>query len=137
MGFFTELDATDKAVGGVGIFGAAAWLLQQMMTSWRKDSSVRAGASATEAQFKALQDSIEAARKEMAVLRAEFAVMDRKIHVQQRTITKMEVLIIKLVALLEDNGVSVPATLQAEIDAITKDVRNPDVRTRASDKDEE
>lgn len=137
MGFFTELDAADKAVGGVGILGAAGYLLQKWMTSWRHDYSARANSDAVSAQFKALQESIETFRKEVTELRAGYAIMDRKIHSQQRTITRMEVLIIKLMALLEENNISVPATLQMEIDALTKDMREPDVRTRASDRMEE
>lgn len=131
----SEWDISEKVLGGAGVTGMALIALQKAITFFRGEQAVQNNASATAAQFKALQESITATNKELAEVRASFHIMDRKVHIQQRVITKLEMVVLRMLALIEDNSISIPAPLQADIDILTKDLRGADQRTRASDKD--
>jgi hypothetical protein len=113
-----EWDISEKALGGAAGLGAAVFMLQKMITFWRREDNVQAGAAATTEQFKTLHDSIKANREELIELRASFNIMDKKIHVQQRTITRMEMLLRQFSGLVQHNGIVVPPHMQTELEAL-------------------
>jgi phosphoenolpyruvate-protein kinase (PTS system EI component) len=133
---FNEWDISEKVLGGAGVVGMALVALQKAISFFRAEQSNQSSSAATTAQFKALQEAITATNKELSEVRAAFYIMDRKVHVQHRTITTLEMLVIRMMSLIKDNGVSVPAALQADLDEMTKALRNPEIRTRATDTQE-
>ena len=130
-----DWDISEQVFGAGSAGVMVVVVLQKAITFFRGEQVVQNNAAATSAQFKALQDSITATNKELAEVRASFHIMDRKVHVQQRVITKLEMVVLRMLALIEDNSISIPAPLQEDIDLLTKDLRGADQRTRASDKD--
>lgn len=111
-----QWDISEKALGGAGILGAGVFLLQKMITFWRKEDTLQASTAAATEQFKNLHDSIKANREELIELRASFNIMDKKIHVQQRTITRMEMLLRLFSGLVQEKGIDVPVHMQTELE---------------------
>jgi hypothetical protein len=112
----SEWDISEKALGGAGALGAAVFMLQKMITFWRREDTAQASTAAATEQFKSLQDSIKANREELIELRASFNIMDKKIHVQQRTITRMEMLLRLFSGLVQEKGIDVPTHMKAELE---------------------
>jgi hypothetical protein len=113
-----ELDGLGKAFGGGGAAALIVWGLSKMITTWKNDAASQAGANATTAQFKALQEQIEACQRDAIEFRAQFTIMDKKIHVQQRTITRMEMLLRQFSGLVQEKGIDVPDFMSAELGAL-------------------
>jgi hypothetical protein len=113
-----QWDISEKALGGAGALGAAVFMLQKMITFWRREDTQQAGTLAATQQFKNLQESIKANRDELLELRASFNIMDKKIHVQQRTITRMEMLLRQFSGLVQEKGIDVPPHMQTELEAL-------------------
>ena len=113
-----EMDGLGKAFLGGGGAGLIVWGLSKMLTSWKQDAATQAGSNATVAQFKALQEQIEACQRDAIEFRAQFNIMDKKIHVQQRTITRMEMLLRQFSSLVQTKGIDVPELMSAELSAL-------------------
>lgn len=137
----SEWDISEKVLGGTCLTAIAAFVVQKMMTSWRSDSSNRAGAAATEAQFVSLRNQIKAQDERIAVqdskismLLVEMQRQDVVIHKQQTKVTRMEVLLRQFVGLMQEHSITVPGYMQTELDELVKVDRDPNAKTRESDK---
>jgi hypothetical protein len=125
------LDTTDKIVGGTTLVGIAFYSLRKMMTFWKTENTAQANTQAFEAQFKSLQEAIEASKKEAVEFRAQFALFDRKLHQQQRTITRMEMLLRQFSGLVSQHGIQVPVFMREELEAL---IETDIERSRKDDK---
>jgi hypothetical protein len=108
---------TAIAALGAGL-GAIVYGYQKYSVSIKKDSTTVASEEAQTQQYKLLTDAITSNKNELVELRAAFQIMDRKLHVQQRTITRMEMLLRQFSGLVSQHGISVPAYMQAELEAL-------------------
>ena len=128
------LDTTDKIIGGTTLLGVALYSARKMLTFWKTEGTTQANTQAFEAQFKSLQDAIEAGKKDAIELRAHLAIVEAKLHRQQRTITRMEMLLRQFSGLVSQHGISVPPHMQVELeeliesDADRQRVATPDAR---------
>lgn len=113
-----ELAIWQQALGGSLGAGALIVAVMKAITFFRKEQESQAGIGATTAQFKALQEQITQAQVDIAALRTLVGEMDKTIHKQQRTITRMEMLLRQFSSLVQEKGITVPAHMQAELDAL-------------------
>lgn len=96
------------------------YVARKWFVTWMFDKTHLQSTKTITAQFATLQASIEANRQEITVLRTEQQRMDKVVHSQQRTITRMEMLLRQFSGLMQDNGITVPVHLQAELTDLLK-----------------
>lgn len=111
---------TETVTGGTLGLTFLVFVARKFFVQWVGEKPQIAGSEAVTAQYKGLQESIEANRSEIAALRVEMQRMDRLVHVQQRTITRMEMLIRQFSGLVQEKGIDVPQFMQSELDDLLK-----------------
>lgn len=99
---------------GLGVL-FLAYVARKWFVTWVFDNTHLQSTSALASQFATLQASIDANKMEILELRTEQQRMDKVVHSQQRTITRMEMLLRQFSGLIQDNGITVPAHLQSEL----------------------
>lgn len=102
---------------GTGL-GAIVFGYQKFSVTRKKDGTEVASEGAKTAQYELLEASIKRNEERIRELTVEFGVMDKKLHRQQRTITRMEMLLRQFSGLVSQHGITVPAYMQGELDAL-------------------
>lgn len=113
------IDPTTVGLGSVLLTGIGL-TLRKVYLDWMKSKPELASHTAFASQFKALQEAIDSNKTETIQLRAEVTRMDKTIHVQQRTITRMEMLLRQFSSVVQEQGITVPAFMQRELDDLLK-----------------
>lgn len=128
-----DWDISEQVLGGTGVLAGLAYSVQKMMTFWRNESNNQASAAATTANYESLRKQIEAMQVDNNQLRQSFNEMDLKLHRQQTKLTRTEMLVRQFVGLMRQHGTPIPEFMQAELNDLIKDDRDPETRTRSSD----
>jgi Flp pilus assembly protein TadB len=113
----------------VGGMASLTLAYQRYSVTRKKDATEVASESAKTAQYELLEASIKRNDERIRDLTVEFNAMDRKLHRQQRTITRMEMLLRQFSGLVSQNGMTVPAWMQAELDELIE--ADADIRASA------
>ena len=118
--YLKNIDLGEFATWVVVAGGGIALGFNKLMTLWKREKVDQSEADATATQFSTFQSALTHQGQELAALRETVMTMDRTIHKQQRTVTRLEMLALQLIGLVQDHGISVPARMEDEINDLVR-----------------